>query len=90
MRKAWFCYEMGAKGPCPCIYYDDLPNEKNKLNRTVLQKHELVERYWFYKDADNADHDICSEEVCASFAELKETFPYTGKHYDIEALVAAE
>ena len=89
MRKAWFCYEMGAKGPTVAIYYDDLPNEKNKLNRTVLQKYELGDEYWFVDEELNI-----YDEVQASFEQLKQAFPYTGNHYDVEAAepiaVAAE
>lgn len=78
MRRAWFCYEMGAKGPCPCIYYDDLPNEKNKLNRTVLQKHLLDNKLYFG----------LNDEVDVGFEFLALTFPYTGKHYDVEEAIA--
>ena len=74
MRKAWFVYEMGAKGPTVAIYYDDPPNEKNRLNRTVLQKHELGEEH-FNNDG----------EIAFSFNKLSTDFPYTGNHYDLEA-----
>lgn len=80
MRKAWFVYELGSKGPNVAIYYDDLPNKKNGLNRTILQKHELNNQHYFNSD----------NEIDVGFDFLSKTFPYTGDHYDIGEKVKLE
>lgn len=73
MRKAWFCYELGAKGPTPVIHYDNLPNHKNPLNPKVIQTHELDDRW---------DREM--DEIVSSFEYLKMMFPYVGEHYNSE------
>lgn len=78
MRKAWFCYEMGSRGPYPVIHYDSLPNQKNSLNPRVLQSHELTPTY--FRDHGGGIHD----EVTESFYRLVENFPYNGNHYNLE------
>lgn len=70
MRKAWLVYQMGAKHPVPVIVYDDLPDKKNFLSPTILQKHDL-------KDMPR-DTDV---EILDSFATLTEMFPYSGDAY---------
>jgi len=79
MRKAWLVYQMGAKHPVPVIVYDDLPDKKNFLSPTILQKHDLKD---MPRDTDG--------EILDSFATLTQMFPYVGDAYDKPAKIGIE
>lgn len=77
MRKAWFCYQLGSKGPVPVIHYDALPNPKNFLEPKILQFHELTQSH-FYNPWKGEDED----EIYFTFSMLIRCFPYKGTEYN--------
>lgn len=76
MRRAWFAYTAGSKGPIPNIFYDDIPNTKNSLNPQILQVHSLNSSYLMNERGNLTD------EVWPSFNSLMKDFPYTGDVYN--------
>lgn len=66
-RKAWFGYTATSieDKPAPCVWYDELPNEKNYLNPTIVGKP---------VDVSSHIHDE-TKEVDLSFNQLKEWYP---------------